>query len=103
MLLSLAALLQLATPAPPVTDQQPEDIVVQAKRARCSVQLRGREMSNREFDAHVRDWARGVPVRVIAPDRASYRCLARIMFKLSDKGVTAVEFVDPAQDRAAPR
>ena len=95
------ALLQIAA-APVLAERPPDDIVVQAKRARCSVQLRGREMSKREFDAHVRDWARGTPVRVIAPDRASYRCLATIMFKLSDRGVTAVEFVDPANDRPAP-
>ncbi|KQN22952.1 hypothetical protein ASE86_14340 [Sphingomonas sp. Leaf33] len=95
-MLSLVLLFQVAAPTPAPTDE----IVVQAKRARCSVQLRGREMSSREFDAHVRDWARGVPVRVIAPDRASNRCLARILFKLSDKGVTAIEFVDPAQDHA---
>ena len=100
-MLLLAALLQIAA-EPVLPERAPDDIVVQAKRARCSVQLRGREMSKREFDAHVRDWARGAPVRVIAPDRASYRCLAKIMFKLSDKGVTAVEFVDPANDRPAP-
>lgn len=95
-MLTFALLFQIVAP----TSAQPDEIVVQAKRARCSVQLRGREMSEREFDAHVRDWARGLPVRVIAPDRASHRCLAKILFKLSDKGVTAIEFVDPARDRA---
>jgi biopolymer transport protein ExbD len=79
---------------------EPDDIVVQAKRARCSIQLRGREMSNRELDAHIRDWAGGRSVRVSAPDTASYRCLSKIVFKLQDKGIQVVEFVDPG---SAPR
>jgi hypothetical protein len=32
---------------------------------------------------------------VRAPDQASYRCLSKLLFRLSDHGVQAIEFVDP--------
>jgi predicted transcriptional regulator of viral defense system len=88
----IAALLLLQTAAvePPVAD-----IVVTARERKCDVSIADRLISDKEFRARAREWATGTIVRVHAPDRTSYRCLAKIMFKLGDHGVTRAEFVDP--------
>ena len=85
----LFALAQLAAAEAPV------EIVVRARRSKCAVVLRGHELSRGELDRHARQWAQGIPVQVRAPDRASYRCLSKLLFRLSDHGVHAVEFVAP--------
>lgn len=99
-MLALLALAQVAaTPAPALPNPAAaaaDEIVVVARRSTCAVLMRGRELSRRAFDEHVRRWAAGQPVRVAAPDTASYRCLSKILFRLSDRGVRALEFVDPA-------
>ena len=84
----LAALLQ-AAPAP-----QPADIGVKARKQRCDVSVANRILSDREFDARAAEWAAGVPVRVHAPDGSGHKCLAKIFFKLTNRGVRQVEFVD---------
>ena len=84
----LAALLQAA----PV----PADVVVVARKRRCDVSVANRILSSREFDARAAEWAAGVPVRVSAPDSSSRKCLAKIVFRLADRGVTRVEFVEAA-------
>jgi hypothetical protein len=75
--------------------EAPAEIVVRARRIKCSVEFRGHELSRAELDRHMRHWAQGVPVQVRAPDHASHRCLSRIVFRLSDHGVQAIEFVEP--------
>lgn len=72
----------------------PADIVVRAHKRRCDVSEANRILSSREFDARAAEWATGVPVRVHAPDGASRKCLARIFFKLADRGVQRAEFVE---------
>ena len=85
----LAALLQVAsTPAP-------TEVVVVARKRRCDISVADRILSSKEFDARAAEWAQGVPVRGSAPDRASRKCLAKIVFRLADRGVTRVEFVEP--------
>ena len=84
------AALLLAWQAP-----EPVEIVVRARRRKCDVSVANRILSDREFNARAAEWAAGTPVRVVAPERSSYRCLARITFRLADKGVRQVEFVDP--------
>lgn len=86
MLLLLLA--QVAAPEAPV------EIVVQARRAKCAVALRGHELSRAELDRYTRQWAQGTPVQIRVPDRASYRCLSKLLFRLSDRGVRTVEFID---------
>lgn len=76
-------------------DAAPVEVVVVARRRKCDTSVAGRILSTREFDARAADWAAGTPVRVVAPARSDLRCLARITFRLADKGVRQVEFVDP--------
>lgn len=91
MILAFLLLQLAAAPAePPVAD-----IVVVARRQKCDVSIASRLISDREFRARAREWATGTIVRVHAPARSSYQCLAKIMFKLGDYGVTRAEFVDP--------
>lgn len=76
-------------------DAAPVEIVVVAKRRKCDTSVAGRILSDREFNARAAEWAAGTPVRVVAPTRSDIRCLAKITFRLADKGVRNVEFVDP--------
>lgn len=97
MLLALQA--QAADNAP-----QPDDIVVTATRDRkdCSVRFADHDMTDREFNERAKDWAGGMPVRVIARTDADIKCLARIAFKLADRGVRRIQFVDPSGARSGP-
>lgn len=95
----LLMLMQVVASVPPAASPEGDEIVVVARQSRCAVQLRGRELSKRELERHIREWAQGAPVRVAAPDGASHRCLSRILFRLSDRGVRTIEFVDPAGTR----
>jgi hypothetical protein len=79
-----------------VQDAAPVEVVVVAKRRKCDTSVAGRVLSDREFSRRAAEWAAGTPVRVVAPTRADIRCLAKITFRLADKGVRNVEFVDPA-------
>lgn len=108
MILALALALQ-AQPAPPVVppaaapaDPVPDDIVVVARRHKCNVEMAERTLSAGEFDARMKIWALGKPVRVYAPADSDYKCLAKIMFRLADRGVKLVQFVDtpPVADAA---
>lgn len=90
----LALFLQAAAPPPEPVQAEPADIVVVARRSRCDVSIANRVISSREFNDRAAEWAAGVPVRVHAPGDASLKCLTRIMFRLADKGITRVEFVE---------
>ena len=74
---------------------QPNDIVVRAVRHKCQIEIANRILSDPEFNARAKEWAQGVPVRVIAPAHADYKCLAKIAFRLNDKGVRLIYFIDP--------
>jgi hypothetical protein len=93
MLLTLALL--VAQDAPP--EVQGEEIVVTAKRQTCQAFLRGEALSDRELDRYARDWKAGAPVRIRAPSQSDYHCLAKIAFKLNEKGVRLIQFVRPGQ------
>lgn len=73
---------------------EPDEIVVTAVKDKCKVRLADRMLSDRDFDQRARLWAAGRPVRVISPRGAGYKCLAKIAFRLQDKGVTLIEWVD---------
>ena len=90
LLLALMLLLRDST----VPDEIPDEIVVVAKSGKCDLSIAGRAIGAPEFRRYAADWAAGWPVRVIVPANARTRCLAKIMFKLHDRGVTRAEFVD---------
>lgn len=96
MILLLLAL-QAATVEP-----HADDIVVVARKQKCSVKFADRDMSDAEFKRRSADWAAGKPVRVIARDSTDMKCLAKIAFKLADRGVTRIEFVEPKDLAASP-
>lgn len=72
----------------------PGEIVVVAKPQKCDLAIGGRTMRDANFKRHAGEWAAGRPVRVVVPHAARTQCLAKIMFKLHDRGVTRAEFVD---------
>lgn len=89
----LFAMIQIA--APPAVEPPGAEVVVVARRGRCSVAVADRIISDRAFRARAKEWADGTPVRISVADRSDYRCLARIMFRLRSYGVTRAEFVGP--------
>lgn len=72
----------------------PSEIVVVAKPRRCDLSSGGRPMRDSDFKRYAAEWAAGRPVRVVVPYAVRTRCLAKIMFKLHDRGVMRAEFVD---------
>ena len=99
--MSLALLLALApapATAPPNVAEQ-EIVVTATRKGKCRIQRADQTLSDREFDKSAGEWASlGTPVRVVTPTRADYKCLAKIVFRLNDRGVRLIQFVD----RAAP-
>ena len=93
MLAVLAMMAAAAAAAAPAA--QPDEIVVRGTRWKCHVEFADHEMSDREFSRRAAEWAKGTPVRVVAPQSADYECLARIASRLGDKGVRLIEFVEP--------
>lgn len=100
MILLLLAL-QAMPAAPPGDPPVGDDIVVVAARRNCRVRFANRDMSESEFRRRASEWAAGKPVRVIARQSTDINCLAKIAFKLADRGVRLIQFVEPA-DLAAP-
>jgi hypothetical protein len=91
-----------AQPQPEAVPEPAEIIVTGLRKGRCRVRLARRSLSDREFEAHAREWAAlGRPVSVVSPARATRRCLARIVFRLNDQGVRLVHFRDAAEDAEA--
>ncbi len=72
----------------------PNEIVVVAKPRKCVLSSAGRTLRDADFKRHAAEWAAGLPVRIVVPRAARTQCLAKIMFKLHDYGVTKAEFVD---------
>jgi hypothetical protein len=93
-----AAALQAAAPqsvTPPSLPLPAQDeVVVVATRKRCGIAIADRILSSREFNQRSAEWARGVAIRVAVPAGSDYRCLAKIMFRLADRGVIRAEFID---------
>ncbi|MGU3392462.1 hypothetical protein [Sphingomonas sp. M1A8_2b] len=72
----------------------PSEIIVVAKSRKCDLSSAGRTLRIVDFKTYAVEWAAGRPVRIIVPRAARTKCLAKIMFKLHDHGVTQAEFVD---------
>ena len=83
----------------PAPEPPPADIVVVAKQRRCSVQFGGRKLSNRQLDTYAKLWSQGREVRVHVAPGASYTCMAKVMFRLADRGVKRATFVDDPVSR----
>lgn len=81
---------------------QPEDIVVTARPRGCDMSIDGHVLSDGDFNNKSREWAAGKPVRVRARADADLQCLSRIAFRLADKGVTRIAFIDPQGRPAKP-
>jgi hypothetical protein len=77
----------------------PAEIVVTARPGKCVVEMAKRPLSSTELNRLEKIWAVGTYLRVIKPRGADDRCVTKIMFELSKKGVTRAEFVDQADDR----
>jgi hypothetical protein len=92
LVLSPLLLMGLQAGSPPAGD----DIVVTARPEGCRIDLAEKALTDQEFDAKAKEWAAGRPVRVIARSNASIACLSKIAFKLNDRGVTQIQFVDPS-------
>ena len=71
-----------------------EIVVTAAKRGRCDLSVAGRIIADPEFKARAAEWRAGRPVTVVVPASARVTCLAKIMFRLADHGVTRAVFVD---------
>ena len=84
--------------------REPVIVVTAGRRGRCRARLADRPLSARQLRALAREWAAlGTPVSVVPPAGADYRCLARIAFRLRDRGVRVTHFVrddDPAAAEA---
>ena len=93
-MLGAAILLAAAAEPVPPPAAEPVEIVVTARRSKCRVQVADRVLSERELNARADEWAKGTAVRIVAPERLGYKCLAKIAFRLSDRGVRLIEFVD---------
>ncbi|MDO7840945.1 hypothetical protein [Sphingomonas immobilis] len=91
-MLSTVLLMLTQAASPPAGD----DIVVTARPEGCRIDLAEKALTDQEFDAKAKEWAAGRPVRVIAKSNASIACLSKIAFKLNDRGVTQIQFVDPS-------
>ena len=78
-----------------------DEILVVAKPRKCDLSVAGRTLRSREFKARAAEWAAGRPVRVVVPTDARTKCLAKIMFRLHDNGVTRAEFAAESVDASS--
>jgi hypothetical protein len=92
LLLLLIAAAQVSAMREP--QPAPAEIVVVARSRKCDVSVANRVLSDAEFKRRATEWAAGTPVRVVAPPDTDYRCLAKIAFRLADRGVKKIIF-DP--------
>lgn len=81
---------------------EPGEVVVTARKRKCEIAIADRIVKDKEFRARAAEWAGGTPVRVVIANGASYKCLAKIVFKLNDYGVRRVTF-DPPPDASDRR
>ena len=73
----------------------PEIVVTATAPRKCKVELEDRTLSNRQLAANAKAWAQsGIPVRVVSPRGAHYRCLAKVAFSLERHGVRLIQFVE---------
>lgn len=97
-MLAFAIALLAAQPAPARPAPEPATIVVTgSKPGKCRMQLADRALSDRQFEAHAGEWARlGLAIRIVHPARVDHLCLARIAFRLHDRGVRVFHFAAEA-------
>jgi hypothetical protein len=89
-------LLGLAQAATPPSDEHVDEIVVTAiSKTKCRIRFADRDMNNDELRRRSTEWAAGKPLRVVARASTDIKCLAKIAFKLADRGVTRIQFIEP--------
>ncbi|KQS01843.1 hypothetical protein ASG11_13520 [Sphingomonas sp. Leaf357] len=100
LLLSLAQ----ATPPPPVPEDATDEIVVTAidRSEKCRIRFADRDMNDAELKRRSVEWAAGKPLRVVARASTDLKCLSKIAFRLADRGVTRIHFVEPKDLGPAP-
>ena len=95
--IALASAPATAPPAAPASVEEQEIVVTATRKGKCRIQRADQTLSDRDFDKSAGEWASlGTPVRVVTPTRADYKCLAKIVFRLNDRGVRLIQFVDGA-------
>jgi len=78
--------------------EEPQIVVTGYHPGKCRMWLADRALSERQFTVHAGIWAQlGLAVRVVHPAGTHYRCLARIAFRLNDRGVRLFHFVEQAR------
>jgi len=70
-----------------------DDIVVVGRRS-CDLSIAGRAISGGELDRQAVEWRAGRTVQIVVPASLRTRCLAKVMFRLADRGVATAEFID---------
>jgi len=84
-MLILAILLQAA--------EASEEVVVVGRRS-CDLSIAGRAISDKALDRYAAEWRAGRGVTILVPAELRTKCLAKVMFRLQDRGVTQAEFLD---------
>lgn len=99
-----AALLALsqALPAAPPEELVDEIVVTAIDKKKCRVRFADRDMNDAELRRRSEEWAAGKPLRVVARASTDIKCLAKIAFKLADRGVTRIQFIEPKDVAALP-
>ncbi|RMB25708.1 hypothetical protein C8J47_3656 [Sphingomonas sp. PP-F2F-G114-C0414] len=92
--MTVIAALVLLLPSSDAPGETPREIIVVAKSRKCDLSSAGWTLRNADFRKYAVEWAAGRPIRIVVPRAARTMCLAKIMFKLHDHGVTRAEFVD---------
>jgi hypothetical protein len=98
MLLAAAFLSLVEAPPAPRAAPAEEVITVTATRRKCRLSIADRILSDREFKARAADWAAGTPLTVVFPPGASYKCMAKVLFRLSRHGVHTFRLLDEGEE-----
>ncbi|HEX8556029.1 MAG TPA: hypothetical protein VF695_15080 [Sphingomonas sp.] len=69
------------------------DVVVVARNS-CDLSVAGKAVRGKALDRYAAEWRAGRPVRIMVPAALRTRCLAKVMFRLHDRGVTRADFID---------
>jgi hypothetical protein len=88
---------------PEAAASAPTIVVTGARPGRCRARLADRSLTDRQLAAHAREWAAlGTPVSVVHSPGAHYLCLARIAFRLQDRGVRLTHYVGMGERNEPP-
>ena len=95
MIAGVLLALSQALPAAPPQEPVDEIVVTAIDKKKCRVRFADRDMNDAELRRRSEEWAAGKPLRVVARASTDIKCLAKIAFKLADRGVTRIQFIEP--------